>query len=185
MDTENKAAILARAGIVSVGLAAIVCGINLLSESLGIIGNTINRQFGHELGLDSIIVLCSSLIGPAFMLIFGIALLKKTESISQKYFSISSISTEILIYRMLFCILGLYHISRGFIDFLTLSTNLSVYYFTPSNIDIQMSPSSYVPWLVGAVANFSLGIFLFRGAPGLFGWYLGRCHSVDKSVIKT
>ena len=82
MNAEKNAAIMVRAGIVIAGLASILFGLSLLNDTFGLMGNTLSRFAGNELSFDSILVFFSSLIGPLFLVIFGIVLLKRTELIS-------------------------------------------------------------------------------------------------------
>ena len=141
MNKETGASALARAGVVVVGLVAVVCGIYLLNPLFGFLGVWLEGMStgGDGLGIGNLVVLLGALLGPALLLVTGVLLLKNADAISLKYFSHTVVRTEIVIYRVIFASIGIFLVAKAFTQLGTLVVNLASKYFSNSPIEMGSS----------------------------------------------
>ena len=179
MQAEDKAAVVARAGVVVVGVAALIYGIYLLRNLLGFLGTTLGHLPDEALGWDSIVPIIGALLGPVLLLATGLVLLRKSDSIVRKYFSRPVLRTEVVVYRTALAVMGLFFITIAFTDLLALVANLAVKLWHDPPVEFEVGLSYFWPWAVKAFVNLCVGLYLFIGAPKLLGWHLKRCDATD------
>jgi len=181
MQEEQKAAVIARAGVVVVGLAAVVHGVYLLQNLLGLLARAMAHLWEEGVVWDDWLVLVGALLGPIILLGTGFFLLNKSDSISRKYFSCPALGTEIVVYRAAFAVIGLFLITVAFTKLLALVSNLVTSFFEDLPAELEMGPSYFCPLIVSALVNLCIGLYFFLGAPHLLGWHLKKCREVDRN----
>jgi len=179
MQEEDKAAVVARAGVVVAGVAALIFGIYMLRTLLGFLGTVLGNLPDGGLDWDNIVPMIGALLGPVVLLATGLVLLRKSDSIVRKYFSRPVLRTEVVVYRTALAVMGLFFITIAFTDLVTLVANLAVKLWHDPPVEYEVGLSYFWPWAVKALVNLCIGLYLFVGAPKLLGWHLKRCDATD------
>lgn len=179
MQQDRQSAVIARAGVVVIGLAAIVYGVYQLQKFSGFVATTFAELPERGVGWDNWLILFGTVLGPAILLGTGILLVRSSDAISRKYFYHAVLGTEVVVYRVAFAVVGLFFITAAFTKLVTLLANLATRYLGELPSDMHMGPSYFWPWIVSALVNLCVGLYLFLGAPALLGWHLKRCKAVD------
>ena len=180
MNDESHSSAFCRAGIVVVGFVSIGFALYFLKPLFGTIA-TFLANAGDScsaLGQGNWLILIGVLLGPSVLLATGLILIRRADFIAVRLFSHAALTAEVVIYRTIFAGIGLLLLTTGFARLATLIGNVALKFFSDS--PIPMGESAFWPWVISSALNFSLGLYLFLGAPRLLGWHLGRCEKIDK-----
>ncbi len=177
MNGSEKASAITRAGVVVMGVAAIVAGIYMLRPLIMQI-SLLHSPGSMDKG--ALIFLFTCLLGPAILISTGIVFLQKADHIAAKYFSVYCSDIERTIYRIAFFVIGLFLFISAITHGLQLIVNLSCIYLK-SGFPLEGRTGSMIwPHLVRSLIDLIFGIYLVLGAPSLFGWHLKRCAKIDE-----
>jgi len=112
------------------------------------------------------------------LLAAGVILIRQADAISRRFVGRYVVSMEVVLYRIVLAVMGLYFITVGITNGLTLLNNVVIHYFSDLPDELAIGPRGFWPFALLAGANTGIGLYFFLGAPRLLGWHLKRCREV-------